>query len=134
MVWDKTQAEGFGEIVTAGTLDAEVTSLVMDVRKLHKLTIHVDLTRTTLTAVIMSMDSSMDGSAFREYMNQDETAPDKALAPATWTRTTSVTESWALMLGDAEMRRLPGPFMRLRFNGAGGAVTDLITVNGYAEA
>ncbi len=124
-------SDGKGEIITAGTLDAEVTSLTLDVRHLRQLTLFIALTRGgALTALIMSADCGPDGVNWFPLQNQDETPPDKALVPATKTKTTSITESWSF---NTEVARLGGPFLRFRFTGTGGEVGDVLTVQAYGE-
>ena len=127
-------AEGQGRVVTAGTLDGEVTSDVMDIRKLKQLSLFVNLVRGGgATGVIMSVDGSFDGVDFKPVQDQNLTPPDKALVDATWTKTTSTNDDW--MFDVREGGLLGAPFLRLRFNGAGApTIADVLTVDAYGEA
>lgn len=125
--------DGIGRVVTGGTLDAEVISDTMDIRKLHQLTFMIGLVRGGgATGVVMSLDCSIDGFDWKPVQNQAQTPPDKSLVDATWTKTTSVTADWAFDV--AENGRLGGPFLRARFNGVGSpTIADVLTVDAYGE-
>ncbi len=133
MTFVSNGAEGRGRVVTAGTLDAEVISDTMDIRKLKQMSLFVSLVRGGgLTALVMSMDCSFDGAVWLPIQNQDQTPPDKALVDATWTKTISITGSW--MFDVSEGGLLGAPFLRLRFTGTASTVADVIDVDAYGEA
>ena len=134
MPFVSNKAQGEGRIIDAAPLNVEVISDPMDIRGLHQMTLFANLVRGgALTALIMSIDCSLDGlTGWKPVQDQEETPPDKSLVIRTWTKTTTTSVEWAFDV--AEDGRLSGPFMRLRFNDALATVDDVLTVDAYGEA
>ncbi len=128
------QAVGQGEIMTLAPLDAERTSLVMDIRGLHQISLFMDFVGAgTATGVVVEIDCSVDQLVWCPVQNQEQTPPDKALVTQTWTKSVGVDAKWIFDV--AENGRLGAPFMRIRADATGtGTAADTLTINAYGEA
>lgn len=138
MPWNKNDAEGFGLIISAGDLAlAEITSDIMDTRKLNTMSFILNLTRAGggVTGVVMEVDCAPTAlGPWGPIQDQAETPPDKALVTQTWTKSTIAGNLiWAFNLTEIGPT-LGGPFVRVRLAPVAGAAGDIIDVHCYAEA
>lgn len=124
-------ADGVGQVITAGDLTGAVTSLIMSTRGMSQLNLCIDVTRPAAgaTQVQMFIDSSDDAVNWYPVQNKDPTVPPlMALADVQETKAISVgTNLWSSLCSVAT------PFTRLRFTATAAMAGDVLNVFAYGR-
>lgn len=108
--------------ISVDPINAEVTSLALDVRDSSQIAVDTDFVRGgTATAVVFDVEESDDGSTGWSVVQKQDAAG--ALTPLQLTRTTSASGRFTFPLDVT-----PFQFVRLKINGTTATAADTVTV------